>query len=232
MLGTPAVPAVVMPPPMRTSTSPTAAITSATVSGRPCTSTTYATRISRVARQREERRARPARGPQVALPARAASRSSGHRAAARAERPRTPAAPISTTAIQSDRRSKPMLNPIASSSRLIETPSARSRNTDPLARPATFSLSSSSSWTSIHTPNTPSTVTATSSAASPMRLPTARPSSSPSSGITISKLDITRLTPNRSRRGRPRIPSAAETANVSNPSGSTNKASFTTAARG
>ena len=45
-------------------------------------------------------------------------------------------------------------------------------------------------------------------------------------GIAISKPDITRLTRRRSRGGSPRIPSAAETAKVSSPSGNTKRISL------
>jgi hypothetical protein len=49
-------------------------------------------------------------------------------------------------------------------------------------------------------------------------------------GIAISKLDITRLTRRRALAGKPRIPSAAATANVSSPSGTMSRISFSTEA--
>jgi hypothetical protein len=58
------------------------------------------------------------------------------------------------------------------------------------------------------------------------------PRRTPRTGIVISKLDITRLTRRRWRCGSPRMPSAAVTAKVSKPSGTTRRISLSTAAGG
>jgi len=68
---------------------------------------------------------------------------------------------------------------------------------------------------------------ATYSAASPIAYPAALPSSRPTIGIPASKAAKRRLMRSRSREDTPRTPSAAETASVSRPSGSTKSSSFT-----
>src|SRR4030081_96383 len=129
--------------------------------------------------------------------------------------------PIRTRMRRTGNFSRPIVNPIASSSMLMLTP--RPSIASPRVRASKFSCFSSSSacGRSMNSPRPIKIAIARYSAASPTARPARLPAKTPTRGIPTSNAVKIRLTRVRSPVFSPAIPRAAAIANVSRPSGTT-----------